>query len=63
MSERKPYEPPIQAGPLSVTIVDGEIVLDHLRTTAPSLTVAAARETARRLIDAADQMDRAIKRH
>ncbi|MGI4878617.1 MAG: hypothetical protein ACRYG4_14145 [Janthinobacterium lividum] len=42
--------------PLSVDVVDGEIVLDGFGSAAPSLTPGAARETARRLIEAADKL-------
>lgn len=41
---------------LSVDVVDGEIVLDSLLTLSPSLTPEAARETARRLVEAADRL-------
>ena len=51
--------PPLIDAPLTVEIVDGEIILDGLATIAPSFTSAAARATATPLIDAADRLDRA----
>jgi len=42
--------PPILDAPLSVDIVEDEIVIDGFASLAPTLTVEAARETAQRLM-------------
>ena len=51
-------QPLLNKRPLTVDIVDGEIVLDGFASMSPSLTVDAARETGRRLIEAADTLAR-----
>lgn len=51
-------QPPLHERPLNVAVLYGEILLVGAQVTDPSLTASAARETGRRLIEAADQLDR-----
>ena len=48
--------PRAQTVPLTVLIVHGEIVVDGMQSSAPSLSSYAARETGKRLIAAADKL-------
>ena len=48
-------EPDLIVEPLGINIIDGELVMSC--TAMPSLTPAAARGTAKRLIEAADRAD------
>ncbi len=51
---------PLEAGePLSVSVGPEGIILDSLFPVAPPMTAAVARETARRLVAAADTVDAA----
>jgi hypothetical protein len=50
-------EPPLETEPLTVDIVDSEIVVDGSGSGAPSLTSDAARKTAVKLTAAADKVD------
>ena len=49
-------QPLLNGRPLTIDVFDGEIVLDGFATTSPSLAADAARETGRRLIEAADRL-------
>ncbi|MGI4876453.1 MAG: hypothetical protein ACRYG4_03100 [Janthinobacterium lividum] len=56
MDEKFLKQPLLISAGLSVNVVKGEIVLDGAGSGSPSLTAFAARETARRLIEAADKL-------
>ena len=58
MSDKPNVRPHVIEFSLSVDIVGNEIVLNGLSNLSPSLTPDAARETARLLIAAADQIER-----
>ncbi len=54
MNDADLRQPRLVTTALAVTVVDGEIILNGAGSSAPSLTATAARETARRLLKAAD---------
>ena len=56
MDRKDNEKPPLHTKGLSVNSAEGEIVLDGAGSGAPSMTGPAARETARRLIKAADDL-------
>ncbi|MGI4878939.1 MAG: hypothetical protein ACRYG4_15790 [Janthinobacterium lividum] len=56
MDREDAQKPVLHRTGLSVDSADGEIVLDGAGSGAPSMTGPAARETARRLVKAADDL-------